>query len=175
MGDAMKIRKADSDDAAEIAKVAWQSFDEAFSGHPANDPADMKAYMDVAFTEETIRGELEDAANTYFAAEIEGRIVGYAKITDRATEEGVVAEKPIELSRLYCLDEFIGRGIGKSLMEACLAFASSNGNDVIWLGVWEFNERAQKFYGQWGFERCGDHVFVLGKDPQTDWLMSRRV
>lgn len=175
MSDAVSIRKANIDDAGELAKVAWQAFDEAFSGHPANDPADMKAYMAVAFAEQTVRSEIEDLANTYLVAEVSGRIVGYAKVIEGTREECVTAERPIELSRLYCLEAFIGRKIGKSLMEACLALGSSNGNDVMWLGVWEYNERAQRFYSNFGFEKCGEHVFLLGSDPQTDWVMSRRI
>jgi ribosomal protein S18 acetylase RimI-like enzyme len=43
----------------------------------------------------------------------------------------------------------------------------------MWLGVWTKNFRAQEFYRKFGFTKCGEHVFVLGSDPQTDWVMSR--
>lgn len=173
MTDAVRIRRAVESDVASLAKVAWQAFDEAFSDHPANRPEDMKAYMEKAFSEETLRGEMSDPANIYFVAEISGELVGYSKLTDGATERCVGSSRPIELSRLYCLDAFIGTGIGRSLMQTCLEFAKSNGNDVMWLGVWEFNYRAQEFYAKFGFSRCGEHVFLLGTDAQTDWVMSK--
>jgi ribosomal protein S18 acetylase RimI-like enzyme len=47
--------------------------------------------------------------------------------------------------------------------------------DNIWLGVWEHNHQAIKFYTTWGFEKFGDHLFLLGDDPQTDWLMKKEL
>lgn len=171
----LNIRNAVPDDVPVLAKVAWQSFDEAFSGHPANHPDDMKAYMDVAFAEGTIRSELQDPANIYLVAEIGGEIVGYAKLRRDSREDCIAAARPIELCRLYCLDRFIGRGIGRQLMEKCLSIARAEDFEVMWLGVWTFNIRAQEFYKKTGFEKCGEHVFLLGADPQTDWVMQLRL
>jgi diamine N-acetyltransferase len=41
--------------------------------------------------------------------------------------------------------------------------------------VWEFNERAIRFYEKHGFEKFGEHVFMLGNDPQIDWLLKKRI
>ena len=41
----------------------------------------------------------------------------------------------------------------------------------IWLGVWEKNEKAIKFYRKNGFIEFDKHIFVLGSDRQTDILM----
>jgi ribosomal protein S18 acetylase RimI-like enzyme len=41
----------------------------------------------------------------------------------------------------------------------------------MWLGVWEHNPRAIAFYHKHGFVDVGDHVFLLGEDPQTDIIM----
>lgn len=60
-------------------------------------------------------------------------------------------------------------------MQAALDVARDQGCDVIWLGVWEQNARAQEFYKKWGFERAGQQTFMLGKDPQSDWVMFRPV
>jgi ribosomal protein S18 acetylase RimI-like enzyme len=171
----LTIRPATADDVERLAKVAWQSFHEAFADHPANRPEDMKAYMDQAFAPETIRNEIADAENIYIVAETGGTLAGYAKLRIDSREDCISAESPVELCRLYCLEEHIGKGIGRRLMHECLAIAEAEGRDVMWLGVWEFNERAQNFYTKAGFEKCGTHVFLLGSDPQTDWVMQRRV
>ena len=42
----------------------------------------------------------------------------------------------------------------------------------MWLGVWERNFRAQKFYRKYGFVDIGAHTFTLGRDHQTDLLMA---
>jgi ribosomal protein S18 acetylase RimI-like enzyme len=46
---------------------------------------------------------------------------------------------------------------------------------LVWLGVWEFNPRAIKFYTRYGFKKVGVHPFVLGNDVQNDWLMAKIV
>ena len=75
--------------------------------------------------------------------------------------------------RLYVLREWIGRGVGRELMQACLNEARQAGFRTIWLGVWERNPRAQAFYRKWNFRVVGEHVFQLGSDPQRDLLMER--
>lgn len=171
----LKIRKAKIKDAEILTKIAWKSFYDAFAEHPANHPDDMKNYMDEAFTIEAISAELLDEDSIYFVVENENEMVGYAKLKQNSREEGISGENSLELCRLYAMPEFIGKGIGKTLMLHCLEFAKENGHDIFWLGVWEYNYRAQKFYAKFGFEKCGEHVFQLGNDPQTDWLMERKV
>jgi diamine N-acetyltransferase len=171
----MNIRLAQFSDAEILAKIGRQSFYEAFAEHPKNHPDDMKIYMDEAFSVETVNAELAEKDAVWFIAEVENEAVGYAKLKTNSRENGISGEHPIELCRLYNLQKFIGQGIGKALMLKCLEFAEENGHDTFWLGVWEFNDNAQKFYAKFGLEKCGEHVFQLGSDPQTDWLMQRKV
>ena len=53
------------------------------------------------------------------------------------------------------------------------AEAEKHNCDTIWLGVWEFNPRAQAFYRKHGFYEVGKHIFQLGADAQTDVLMQK--
>lgn len=169
------IRRASADDAELLARISRQSFDEAFSDHPANHPDDMKVYMDEAFAVSTLRSELADAKSLFLIAELGGETAGYAKFKFDVFDNGVVGERPIELCRLYALDKFIGKGVGKALMLEFFKIAEETNRDVAWLGVWEFNYRAQKFYEKSGFEKCGEHVFQLGSDPQTDWILQKKL
>ena len=43
----------------------------------------------------------------------------------------------------------------------------------MWLGVWQRNPRAVRFYEKCGFRRVAEATFVLGTDVQTDWVMAR--
>lgn len=169
------IRQAIIKDAEILAKIGWQSFNEAFAGHPKNRPEDMRAYMDEAFSVETISADLRDEKTVYLIAEFENEAAGYAKLKFDAREDCVTDKKPVELCRLYALDKFIGKGIGKSLMLEFLKIAEEKNCDVAWLGVWEYNYRAQEFYRKFGFEKCGEHIFQLGSDPQTDWILQRNL
>jgi ribosomal protein S18 acetylase RimI-like enzyme len=79
----------------------------------------------------------------------------------------------VELARFYVDQAHHGRGIAQALMTAVYANARALGGTRLWLGVWERNFRAIAFYRKCGFEKCGEHPFVLGTDLQTDWDMAR--
>ena len=171
----LTIRQANSNDAETLASVGWQAFDEAFGAHPKNHPDDMKLYRDEYFSAARIEADLSESDTIYLIAEINAEIAGYAKIKFGSREDCLADGKTIELCRLYALDEYIGKGVGKTLMLDFLELGTKNDCEIAWLGVWEFNYRAQEFYSKFGFEKCGEHVFQLGNDPQIDWVMQRRI
>jgi ribosomal protein S18 acetylase RimI-like enzyme len=41
----------------------------------------------------------------------------------------------------------------------------------LWLGVWEHNRGAIRFYERHGFVKFGEHPYYVGNDCQTDWMM----
>jgi len=165
------IRSASAADTDLLTDLAYTTFFDAFHQHPKNAPDDLAAYMAEAFSREQIARELSDDRNIFLIAEIAGNPAGYAKLTLGATEEGISAERPIELNRLYSHQKFLGKGIGQRLMDESFSIGRAHGCDVMWLGVWEYNPRAQRFYEKNGFRRVGRHVFQLGSDPQIDLLM----
>ena len=162
-----------SDDARALTDLAYTTFWDAFAHHPKNAPDDLNHYMRQAFNVEQISAELADPKNIFLIAEIDGEAVGYSKIIIDNNEPGVTAERPDELSRLYSHQKHLGQGVGQTLMDACFERARAENRDVMWLGVWEYNPRAQRFYEKNGFRVVGSHVFLLGKDEQTDLLMQR--
>ena len=169
------IRRATSDDAKSLTDLSYTTFWDAFAHHPKNAPDDLAHYMRQAFSVERIADELNDPRAVFLVAEIEGELAGYAKLVCDHIEPGISGEKPIELNRLYSQQKFLGQGVGQTLMDACFDLARENGFDTIWLGVWEYNPRAQRFYEKNGFREVGSHTFVLGSDPQTDLLMQKEI
>ena len=122
---------------------------------------------------ERIQTELGDPGNIFLLAYDDERLAGYAKMNEHIKEESKELKNPIEIERIYTIKELIGKGIGKSLMKKCLAIAREKNKKEIWLGVWEYNERAIDFYERWGFEKFGEHNFPVDLDLQTDWLMKK--
>jgi len=171
----IKIRQAVLEDAELLTDLAYTTFWDAFHEHPKNAPHDLEAYMQTAFSVEQIASELADEKALFLVADYGGELAGYAKLIFESTEPDIIAEWPVELSRLYSHQKFLGKGVGQTLMDACFDRAIEAGRDVIWLGVWEYNPRAQRFYEKNGFRVVGSHVFLLGKDAQTDILMQREL
>ena len=169
------IRQATAEDAKLLTDLSYTTFWDAFAHHPKNAPDDLAHYMRQAFNVEQISRELAEPKSVFLIAEADGRAAGYAKLIIDNIEPGITASRPIELARLYSHQDYIGKGVGQELMEACFEYARTQDHDVMWLGVWEFNPRAQRFYEKNGFRFVGKHIFQLGEDAQTDLLMQREI
>jgi ribosomal protein S18 acetylase RimI-like enzyme len=167
------IRIATQKDAATLAVLGAKTFAETFL--PDNRADDVMAYVDASFTPQLQARELAAPGVWAFIAECDGEAVGYAKLQRSEAPDCVGGDAPLEIARIYVAAAFHGRGVGAALMNACLEKATALGADTIWLGVWERNERALGFYRRFGFDERGDHVFLLGSDPQRDLIMARPI
>lgn len=169
----MKIRIAKPGDAELLADLSRKTFYDTFS--ETNSKANMDKFMNEVFTKEALIKEVGADNNIFLLAEDEEKVLGYARIREHNIPPGLNTTNAIEIARLYAIKESIGKGVGKMLMQACINIAALKKADTLWLGVWEKNERAIHFYKQWGFEKFADHIFQLGDDLQTDWLMKKKL
>lgn len=171
----LKIRRGTAEDAKTLAPLAVQIFNDTFAANPLNKPEDMRVYIAEFMSVAAFERELADEDSIFFIAEITNQMIGYAKLKENSIEDCVSDKNPIELCRLYVAHEFHGKGIAEKLMNECFAEAKRKKFQIMWLGVWEFNFRAQKFYEKHGFSKVGKHIFQLGTDAQTDFVMERRL
>ena len=58
-------------------------------------------------------------------------------------------------------------------MSRAEARAREYGCDVLWLAVWEVNDRAIAFYHKCGFRIIGRQGFPIGHEVQTDHVMAK--
>ena len=171
--DMLTIRTATIADAGLIADMSRQTFYETFSGE--NTKEDMDKFMNEQFSREKLVAEVGEPGNVFFLVYDGDLVAGYAKMREGEERPEFGGKTAIEIARIYASAAFIGKGAGSKLMQHCIDKARELGGDIIWLGVWEKNERAILFYNRWGFKKFGTHDFVLGNDVQTDWLMAREV
>lgn len=165
------IRNATAQDAALIASMSRETFYETFASQ--NTAEDMDKFMNEQFTHEKLAAEVAEPGNIFFLAVDGDTPIGYAKMREGEKCPEFGDRTSIEIARIYATTSSIGKGVGKALMQTCVDTAVAMGRDIIWLGVWEKNQRAIDFYSRWGFQQFGTHVFLLGNDPQTDWLMMK--
>lgn len=78
-----------------------------------------------------------------------------------------------EIRRLYCTANARGKGIGRRLMETAINQLETKGSRRLFLGVWEENKGAQRFYRSFGFEKCGEYLFYVGRHADQEWIMRR--
>jgi ribosomal protein S18 acetylase RimI-like enzyme len=170
----ISIRRAGVRDAAALTAVAARLFEQTFGA--ANTPEDMQAFLAATYTLEKQTAELADQSRAAWLAEdASGAAIGFAQLRRGTTSDGVMAERPAEVQRIYADQSVHGRGVGRMLMERCVDQARAWGCDVLWLAVWEHNPRAIAFYEKEGFQRVGKQVFQLGSDMQHDQVMARNL
>jgi ribosomal protein S18 acetylase RimI-like enzyme len=85
--------------------------------------------------------------------------------TDLKDPEGM------EIERIYTLNEYFGKNVGKILMDKAFESARKKNAKYVWLGVWENNPRAIRFYEKNGFVPFSNHSFKFGNHTHTDILM----
>jgi len=165
----ISLRLAQAEDIPSLVKLARKTFDDAFS--PDN-PADlMQAYMNEAFTMEKLNAELLEADSFFLLAVSDGRLSGYARVRQNPEADALLGPGHPELQRFYVDSAYHGKGVANEMMEEVVKRLS--GYKWIWLGVWEHNPRAIRFYTRHGFEVFGTHPFQMGDEIQTDLLMRR--
>jgi ribosomal protein S18 acetylase RimI-like enzyme len=64
-----------------------------------------------------------------------------------------------------------GSGAGKMLMDHAIRFAREQGFTCMFLGVWQENKRALRFYEKAGFEIFSTRSFKLGSTLCDDFLL----
>lgn len=173
------IRRATPADAELLAALGERTFRDAFAAD--NSAADMDAYTAHAYGVEQQRAELSLADATFLIAEAEGTAAGYAFLRSAPVPAHVTDPAPgqpgaaVEIARFYVDAPWHGRGIAHALMDAAIAEAAQRAARTIWLGVWERNARAIRFYAKRGFRDIGSQPFVLGSDLQHDRVMAREI
>lgn len=171
----MTIRPATFSDAAAITELAITTMREAFG--PPHNPAELvEEYVQSAMSVPIMEAELADHRSTFFLLESgDGEPVGYAKLRKHAPPRKMADRNAIEIQRIYLLQNQIGQGQGRMLMQHCLDWSRNQGYTSVWLGVWERNARAMAFYEKIGFRKFGFHYFQFGTERQRDFWLEKQL
>lgn len=163
------IRKLSLEDLPLLQEISRQTFCETFAD--VNTEEDMNRYLSDSFNEDRLHDELLNLGSAFYFAEVDGQVAGYLKVNFGDTQTDIQDRNALELERIYVLKSFLGKRIGQMLLDKTLQIARDARLDYVWLGVWEHNHRARKFYRKNGFVEFGSHDFWLGSDKQTDLMM----
>ena len=169
----MQIIKLNITDLENLQKISITTFKETFE--EVNTEEDMQKYLNENLNEEKLKSELENLDSEFYFIENENKNLGYLKLNFGNAQTEKVEENYFEIERIYVLKDFLGQKIGQILFDKVIEIGREKNLEYVWLGVWEENHRAIKFYKKNGFEIFGKHKFVLGKDVQTDLMMKLKI
>ena len=161
------FREAKKEDAEELAHFAARTFWEAFR-HQNTEP-DMLAHQEIMYGPHIQLKEIQDQ-NIHTIVGIENnQIMAYSQSRKNPCE---LDPHAFEIWRFYVDGSQIGKGLAHQLMEESLRKLTDLKAETIWLGVWEKNPRAIRFYQKFGFQAFSSHTYMVGDDAQTDTLMA---
>jgi diamine N-acetyltransferase len=179
----MEIKKVTENELPALIDLARSTFIAAFAEQ--NDPDDFAAYIMSAFTLETFKNEFYTEGSAFYLMENNSELIGYFKLNhNRIPHDGinlipefnaVKTNKMTELERIYLIENVHGKGFANTMINKAFELSKNEQSAFIWLGVWEHNLKAIKFYQKSGFTKFGEHIFVIGDDAQTDWLMWKKL
>jgi ribosomal protein S18 acetylase RimI-like enzyme len=167
------ISKVGPGDLNALLSFSKQTFFDAF--YHLNNPEDIHAYADKNLTAAKLQEEIDNPSSAFYFALIDQGIAGYIKLNFGPAQSDLQDDTSLEIERIYVSQQHQGKQIGKQLLDFAEQTAIENQLRYIWLGVWDKNHRAIKFYQQNGFELFGSHDFMLGNDLQCDVLMRKHI
>jgi ribosomal protein S18 acetylase RimI-like enzyme len=165
------IRQISIRDLAALQKISRNTFAETFA--EGNSEENLANYLAEGFSAEKLSAELENKNSQFYFAIQADEVIGYLKVNlgDAQTEKQ--DPEALEIERIYVLQKYQGKQVGTLLYKQALAIAKARKSPYIWLGVWEENPGAMRFYEKNGFVEFGEHIFQLGDDAQRDVLMKK--
>ncbi len=172
--DGIHLRPADAADALCLGVLSMQVFLETYAPHGIR--PDLAREVLQKHSPEATAAALARADQRLVVAERDGHLLGFAHWRPGAAHDGVQAERPAELFRLYVLQRFAGTGVGTRLLRAAeTAAVEEAGADTMWLTAWAGNERARAFYPRRGYADVGTTAYVIEGIAYENRLFARRL
>ena len=165
------LKRCISEDFDVLRELSIRTYYETFAH--LNTPEDMQAYLDEAFETNKFRNELEDCNCEFYFLFYNELLAGYLKLNEAPSQSDINDTDSLEIERIYITDEFQGAGLGSFMMKQAIEKAIAKNKKYVWLGVWEKNQKALNFYRRNGFYETSTHIFMMGEDAQTDFIMRK--
>jgi ribosomal protein S18 acetylase RimI-like enzyme len=153
----------------QLQQIGRQTFSETFSA--SNTEENMEKYLEEGFAKEKLTAELNNPHSAFYFAVLDEQVIGYLKLNLGSSQTELQDDNALEIERIYVLQAFHGKKVGQLLYEKAMEIGRQKKVDYVWLGVWEENQRAIRFYKKNGFVEFDKHIFRLGDEEQTDIMM----
>lgn len=165
------IRKCGIQDIPALQALMCRTFYDTYARH--NTKQTMDSYMARAFTPQKLKEELLCPDSSFYFIYQGETPSGYLKCNDTNAQTDFHDEQALEVERIYVLDTFKGKGLGRLLIGKAEEQARRLNKRRLILGVWKQNPSAILFYRRMGFYETGTHYFVMGEEKQEDFVMCK--
>ncbi|KAJ3304499.1 hypothetical protein HDV03_002708 [Kappamyces sp. JEL0829] len=169
------IRAVEASDIPQLSELMILTFTETF-GH-LYPPKELEQFLLENYHESVLAEQL--SSSVLLLSIKDGRLVGYCQLNKNKpvpdADEIGQADGCMEIQRFYFHRDAHGTGLAQNMMNHCLELARKEGMTTLWLGVWENNLAALKFYKKFGFTQCGEKTFLVGSVVDRDLVFRLRL
>jgi GNAT superfamily N-acetyltransferase len=164
------LLRAGPADLVPYGAISRQTFSDTYGATHA--AAVVARHVAERFDDAQLRAELADPLRTVLAVMHAGHWVAYAVLRSGSAPVELTGRHPVEMERFYVDRAWHGGGVAAPLMAAGLDAARQQGCEVAWLGVWEQNSRAIRFYTRCGFADVGRTTYLFDGHAENDVVMA---
>jgi diamine N-acetyltransferase len=133
--------------------------------------AGLEKYLGEHFTETVLTDHVKTKSISYRIAFYDQLPAGLVKIKFDQQMPAPPFDRGMELEKIYLLETFTGKGLGKEIITGLLAEAKENNFPFVWLDVLKSNQRAKKLYTALGFDVVGEIGFATDVAKIDMWIM----
>ncbi|KRL91056.1 GNAT family N-acetyltransferase [Lactobacillus kalixensis] len=167
------IKNVTIDDLKKLQEISRETFKKTFD--PFTKPDDMAEFLEESYATQKLTQEISNPDSRFFFLMVDGEVAGYLKINVGHAQTEQLRDNALEIERIYLREKFQHQGLGSVLFNYAEKIATAEKKDYLWLGVYEKNIVAQKFYAKKGLTRVSQHVYPVGDDPQIDYLLVKKL
>jgi len=129
-------------------------------------------FIEKRFSPDYILSQINKRADEIFVAYHKGNIIGVSEVLENRTCPIRKIQLP-ELSKLYVLQQFIGKGVGSELTKRTENFLRQKGYLELFLEVYLYNPSAIKFYERQGYKIKGEVDFPMEENTYRNYVMGK--
>lgn len=165
------VRRATVEDAAALANIAAETFVETF-GH-LYPPEDLQEFLASTCAVDNVRRQLADPLTGVWLASVNRELAGFILVGRCKLPVENLEPTAAEVQQLYVYSKHHNLRIGSRLMDTALDWLASEKRTPLYVGVWSQNLGAQRLYERYGFRKCGEYGFRVGKTVDHEFILKR--
>ena len=134
-------------------------------------------YIESSFTKEVLLKEENDNNTILYLIQLNGKVVGIFKITLNCSLDSYTKHEALYVDKIYILNEYVGIGIGKKVLQFAELRGKEFDKQVIWLDTMQKGP-ALHFYLKNGYKIHGESKVQFATvipEEKYMWIMVKKL
>lgn len=165
------IRTAQATDAAPLAALGARVFASTYG--TVIEKEALFHYLRENLSATAVAADLARPETYYHVATDGDELLGFVKLEETTAPLCVIADRPLEIVRLYVAHEHRQQGIGRMLLTQALETAVKLNYPAVWVCVWENHQQSIDFYQHNGFEPRGKNSLFVDTVAFRDYVLEK--